>query len=159
MACQGLGQQIGEQALREAAAVQAETRRARDRACADVDLDLPPRLRGGSCGRPARRGELERAGERERLWQVIDVARTLELVQQRRVHEAAGQCAGGEHRLREARHHRADRYPCARVGVQARELARGQEPGEALVPPQERAPRERSCFGARARLAGADHER
>jgi len=159
MRCECFAEQVGEQPLGQSAAVQHQARRARDRACLEVDFELPPaprRRRGGGLAGGRKR---ERGGERERLAQIAGVAGALELSYERAVDEAAAQRPRLAHGLREARHQRAHRHRLARVAVQARELAAGLEAREALMPCKQRAPDQRRGLVRRASLPGADHQR
>ena len=74
---------------------------------------------------------------RERLAEVAGVARALELGGQRRVDEAVGQLGGADGGLREAGEQEAHGDGRARVGVQARQLARGVKARELVVPDQQ----------------------
>ena len=132
------GDQVGEQALGESAAVEADAARAPDLPA--VDGDLRPagmRIRRGGT---TLRGESQRQAQRQRGGEVADVARGLDLAEQRAVDEAAGGPRGLAHDLDQAGHRRADGHHLARVGVQARQLRRREEAAEADVPALQAAP-------------------
>jgi len=108
---QQLADDIGEQALDDAAAVEPDTRRARDRGRAEVDLDRAPATIGMRARGPPRRSEREGEWERHRAAKTLGpVAELLDLVEQRGVHEPAGRLGRVDDGLGEARHHRRDRH-------------------------------------------------
>src|SRR3984885_7540956 len=131
-----LAEQVGEQPLGKAAAVELQPRWAGDRVGVEVNLELTPAFpRRGARGRSLRR---QRAGpgQRDRRGQLAAVAGALDVAEQRGVDQAAGQLASVAHGLSKARHQRAYWHLSPWVAVQQRQLAVRQEAGEALVPAQ-----------------------
>jgi hypothetical protein len=142
MSRQARREHVREQPLREAAAVDLQTGRARDDAAAQIDVELAPAARRthASARGFARRRQLERARELERLTEVVLVAGRLQRLDQRCIDEAFGQASGRADRGDEPRHQRAHGHFAARVLVQPRKLAVRQEARELLMPELERVP-------------------
>jgi hypothetical protein len=150
---------VGKQPLREAAAVELHAARTRYGAPLAVDPHVAPAGDGRRRCRTALWCTLERERQRQRLPQIARVPRFLDLIEERAVHESAAECAGVDHRLREAGHQRAHRHRFPRVGVEARQLAVGDEAREAHVPLLELLPREAGGRAGDVLLGRADEHR
>jgi hypothetical protein len=134
VAVEALCEQITEQALGEAAAVEADARWSEDGVGPEVDAQKPPvRCRVGSCG-GARRRVSECATQVGRVGDVGRVSGVLDRAEQRRVDQAARQLRGAARELGKARHLGTDGDGVPRVGVHQRQLAVGSEARELAMP-------------------------
>ena len=115
---QALRQQVRDEPLDDAAAVQPHAGRAGDGALRVADLDLLPAGVDVGCGRSAGRGQGKRHGQRKRVDEIAGVARGLELTQQGRIDQPIAGAGRVERRLHEQRHVGAHRDRSAWVGVQ-----------------------------------------
>jgi hypothetical protein len=129
-----LREHVGEQALREAAGIELDARRARDARRALVDVEEAPARAAARRRGSARRRERERELQRQRPAQVAHVAAVLDLVEQSAIDQSVGAHRREHHGLGEPCHQWADGDRAARIGVQQRELAVGQKARELVVP-------------------------